>query len=326
MVQTLPPTSTLTPADWDSFGDTPDHATVDEGVDTHDEFTTYLRGQVGGGLQTVVGLATGSDPGVHSGHVIRVVFRKVASVGNPATRVYVQLFQGATPITGIEESGLARTTLWKTFEYTLTTAEAAAITDYSDLRLSLTTTSVPATNLDLRVTAVELQLPDVVESVVAWTLAEGASDAVAAALTAGMSAKLDALDTEYGDIVLPDIAAVHRNPMSVDDGIQTFPVLAVYSPGGQLPILNDGGHADGLFEIEVQVLVKDRDQAVLQKYVYRYVRAAVEVLTEAWVASTLDEWNLQASLMSVVYSPFVESTEWSSGAVLTIQMNKLEAK
>ncbi len=326
MVQTLQPTSTLTPADWGSFGDTPDHATIDEGVDTHDEFSTYLRGQVGGALETVVGLASGSDPGVHSGHVIRIVYRKVASVGNPATRVYVQLFQGATPITGVEESGLARTTRWKTFEYTLTSGEAAAITDYTDLRLSITTTAIPATNLDLRVTAAELQLPDVVESVVAWTLAEGAADAVAAALTAGMAAKLDELDTEYGDIVLPDIVAVHRNPMQVDDGIQSFPVLAVYSPGGTLPIFNDGGHADGEFEVEIQALIKDADQAVLQKQVYRYVRAAVEVLTEAWVGNTLDGWNLQASNMTATYSPFESSTEWTSGAVLRVQVNKLEEK
>ena len=325
MVQTLLPTSTSTPDQWTPVGAATSHEAVDEGVDANDGDTTYIKVSFGGDLETRLILGAGSDPGVHSGHTLRVSFRKAATVGNPTTRIRVRLYQGAVAITG-EQQTSAATTSYVTFEYTLSTAEAAAITDYTDLRVAILGPTPLVFAFDARVTAIELQLPEVAGDVVAWTLAEGASDAVAAALTAGISAKLDELDTEYADIVLPDVDTIYRNPMSVDDGVPAFPALAVYSPSGTFPILNNGGHADGSFEIAVQVLAKSETKATLQKYVYRYVRAAIEVLVEAWIASTLDGWGLLAADMTASYSAVDEGSEWQSGAVLTVQMNKLEAK
>lgn len=74
-----------------------------------------------------------NDPLSATGHVIRYRYRKSASSGNSRS-VQVALYQGGTLIA----SGSVHTpttTTWTAGTFTLTSTQANAITDYSDLRL-----------------------------------------------------------------------------------------------------------------------------------------------------------------------------------------------
>lgn len=319
-MQTLSPISTLTLSLWSVVG----AGTKHEAAAADDGDTSYIASTTGGSQVQALGLGSGTDPVVHTGHVLRMVYRRLVTTGN--VRPGLQLYQGGVAITDVERAPAA-TSDWQTFDYTLSEAEAGAITDYSALVLHVVSPAPLVQGFEVRVTLAELRIPDYSEALVAWTLGEGAADAVADALTAGMSAKLDELDTYYGDLTLPDIATVYRNRMSIDDGVQSFPALAVYAVGGLLPVLNDGGHADGAFTVVVKALCKNEDKTVLQRQSYRYLRAAAEVLVEAFTATDLDGWNLHADTMQLGYADneFTDS-EWASDSTLTLALNKLEAK
>src|SRR5690606_16464315 len=101
-----------------------------------------------------------SDPGVHTGHIIRCVWRKSAS-GGMVIQGILQLYQGETLIAQASNTDISSNT-HHTFSYTLSEGEAANITNYSDLGLVVIANNSggsPARTLVL--TALELEVPDV---------------------------------------------------------------------------------------------------------------------------------------------------------------------
>jgi len=104
----------VTPSDADAV----DSATLTDAAPT-DEFT--------------VALSDVADPGVDTGHVIRA--RLKWSSDAVAGTLTVLLMQGAT---GIAELATAGSTSYTTYTLVLTTAQAANITNYADLRLRVT--------------------------------------------------------------------------------------------------------------------------------------------------------------------------------------------
>lgn len=74
-----------------------------------------------------------NNPGVDYGHRIGVRFRKVNVAGTQVANFTVQLVQGATVIAGKTYSNVG--TGWITDEWEMTPAQAAAITNYDDLRI-----------------------------------------------------------------------------------------------------------------------------------------------------------------------------------------------
>lgn len=112
-----------------------------------------------------VGLTNVTDPVSSSNHVVRVRGRRVGTVTLTA-----YLYQGTTQICTFS---LTLGTTDATTEYTLSGAEADAITDYSDLRIRLTGTASNAARFIYIVWA-ELDVPDVATA----TLTISVSDSI----------------------------------------------------------------------------------------------------------------------------------------------------
>lgn len=98
---------------------------------TADDFTTYAScAAVAGEFKDfTVGLSTIADPGVHTGHALRI--RCKASGPFSGTLVVTLKDDGTT----IAENFFGLTTYWKTDTFTLTTAQAAAIANYDKLQV-----------------------------------------------------------------------------------------------------------------------------------------------------------------------------------------------
>ncbi|MEX2159372.1 MAG: hypothetical protein WEB04_08220, partial [Dehalococcoidia bacterium] len=102
-----------------------------------------------------VQLSAVSDPSLSTGHILRY---RVAQVGTKTATVDVALYQGATLIASDIQQTL--TTTYQTFTYTLSGAEADAITNYSDLRVRVTASATGAGDLTTALaTWIELEVP-----------------------------------------------------------------------------------------------------------------------------------------------------------------------
>lgn len=105
-------------------------------------------------------LSNVTDPGTNKGHRLRVVWYKN---GTSTMRGDVELYQGATLIASFANTstGVLVNGSRDMFDtYLLTELEAAAITDYTDLRIWVRPNrTAGATNTDLRLRAVELEVP-----------------------------------------------------------------------------------------------------------------------------------------------------------------------
>jgi len=100
-----------------------------------------------------VGLGSLTDPGVHTGHTVRIR----ALVGTSGTFKF-ELLQTSTVI---HDSGaLSLTTSFAEYSFTLTAGEAANITDYAALRVRVTAVTTYATKYQ-QVSWVRLEVPDV---------------------------------------------------------------------------------------------------------------------------------------------------------------------
>lgn len=119
-----------------------------------------------------VGLSNVTDPVSSSNHIVRVRGRRVGTVTLTA-----YLYQGTTQICTFS---ITLGTTDATTEYTLSGAEADAITDYTDLRIRLTGTASNAARFIYIVWA-ELSVPDVVGT----TLTISVSDSLTASENVG---------------------------------------------------------------------------------------------------------------------------------------------
>lgn len=116
-----------------------------------------------------VGLTNVTDPAVSTGHIVRYRVAKTNAGtldgGGNAVTMTVALYQGATLIAADTVRTLDGT--WTTYEWTLSGAQADAITDYTDLRLRFTTSASggsPANRRGGAVSWAELEVPGVVPS------------------------------------------------------------------------------------------------------------------------------------------------------------------
>lgn len=80
-----------------------------------------------------VGLTDVSDPASSTGHVLRASIRK--SGGTNSQNATIRLLQGSTTVATIQVTNVPTT--FTIYSYTLTAAEADAITDYTDLRIKV---------------------------------------------------------------------------------------------------------------------------------------------------------------------------------------------
>ena len=87
-----------------------------------------------------IGLAAVTDPESSSGHVVRYTFRETGEEGT-GPDLTVELRQGSTVIASWNEGNIADAP-WTLRERTLTSAQADAITDYSNLRIRYRATTI----------------------------------------------------------------------------------------------------------------------------------------------------------------------------------------
>jgi hypothetical protein len=114
-----------------------------------------------------VSLGNVTDPGVSTGHIVRVRLAKVdggvyPGTGGTTPTQTVELFQGTTLI-ATAVSAVNAPDAWTQTDYTLSAAEADAITDYTDLRVRVTNTASggsPANRRGGAASWAELEVPD----------------------------------------------------------------------------------------------------------------------------------------------------------------------
>lgn len=136
------------------------HQCVDEGTATHDGDSTYVRATSAAAASTALGLASLDDPTTHTGHLLRWVARAVGPTAGKQWKLELRRTSDNLKIhdTGWIEPG----STYASGASSLSEAEAALITDYSALALVLKTNGVMtwAAGDELRVTAIELEVPD----------------------------------------------------------------------------------------------------------------------------------------------------------------------
>jgi len=129
--QTARPTSDISAGTW-----TPSTGAVlwDMLNETTASDADYIQSAVLTATADVSEVALGSltDPAVSTGHIVRYRYQKSAGLGD-VVNLTVSLYQGATLIASATHSGISETTVIGTF--TLSAAEADAITAYNQLRL-----------------------------------------------------------------------------------------------------------------------------------------------------------------------------------------------
>ncbi len=154
MVQIARPDSTVSAGLWEPIGGP---STLWECMDevTANDTTDYIEALNGENTTCEIGLSNLTDPVGNVNHTIRFKMQGFGS-GGPE-RLTVQLFDGATQI-----AELANQTArggWGVKTYTLTTAEADNITDYTDLRFKFISSNLAATE-DVWCTWAEFEVPD----------------------------------------------------------------------------------------------------------------------------------------------------------------------
>ena len=160
MVQYVVPDSTIDDTDVTIIGAATAHEATDEGIQsgTPDDATTVCVISIDdfstGTL--IVGLENPSPPANNSGHKLRV---RINGRGSGSPQLFgqwlVQLRQGSTVIKADTAPAAEG---WSTFLTTLTNAEAAAITDYTNLNVRMKY-GVGA-GATVQVSTIELELPD----------------------------------------------------------------------------------------------------------------------------------------------------------------------
>jgi len=95
-------------------------------------------------------------------------------------------------------------------------------------------------------------------------------------LQAGMSAKLDVIDAEYGDFTLDDIQDYYQAKKIV---IQNYPSIEIYpenSPG--IDFTANSVKCEHEVAIRVHAMAYEGDEERLMKRVFRYMRAITELI------------------------------------------------
>ncbi len=162
MAQNVYPTSDVT-NEWASGG----FADIDEGATPNDSDFAYSIDKPTDDIFEVH-LGDPGDPAIGTGHIIRYHWATVdggvlSGDGTAVTQTY-NLYQGTTLIsTGTGNTHTTNNATWQTASFTLSTAEADNITDYTDLRLRVVASGGGGSPADRRGAAVswaELETPD----------------------------------------------------------------------------------------------------------------------------------------------------------------------
>ena len=130
MTQTARPASTISAGGWTSSSGGTLHGDQSDNSDT-----TYGRCSSTATTEELL-LASLSDPNSSSNHVVTVRARATGSSGGEKLSAY--LYQGSTLVATLFSASTITRNSWNNYTYTLSAAEADAITNYADLRVRCT--------------------------------------------------------------------------------------------------------------------------------------------------------------------------------------------
>lgn len=147
------PSSTISGAGWSANGGPSE--LWDCVNETPYSDTDYCRGT--GAVTMELKLSSVSDPFLSSGHVVN--WRGKSNGSGAAEKWTVTLYQGSTLIATLTNATTISRS-WTNYTYTLTTAQADAITDYSDLRIRIALTTIGGSET-VDVSFEEMVFPDV---------------------------------------------------------------------------------------------------------------------------------------------------------------------
>ncbi len=103
-------------------------------------------------------LSSVSDPGVDTGHVIRATGMYVQSGGPDGASLTIELRNSGSMIAAAGPVALVKNVFTESISYTLTSGEAASITDYSNLSVRIISSNL--SDDDVMVTQVIFEVPD----------------------------------------------------------------------------------------------------------------------------------------------------------------------
>ena len=147
-------------------------------------------------------------------------------------------------------------------------------------------------------------------------LIEAVIDVIKAYLETNMAAKLDELDTEYGDFVLADIDKYYVAELSA---IPEYPSILILGESTR-PVTEGAGWMNADHTLTVVALATDQDTERLRRRLYRYMRAIIELL----VAARTSEGYV-INIDGVEFSPlYGRSGTFLSDARVIIRLRKYE--
>jgi hypothetical protein len=154
MPQFARPSSDVTTTNWTRSTGTNAYYTYVEETTADDN--DYLQTTVtNSGLE--LGLSSVTDPVSSSGHIVRI--RTWSTGGAAAEGRTILLLQGSTTIATVATGNPTRT-VGSQVNFTLTSAQADSITDYSNLRIRVTATTL-GSGETIRFGWAEMEVPDV---------------------------------------------------------------------------------------------------------------------------------------------------------------------
>lgn len=253
------------------------------------------------------------DPQASTGHTFRYRIAKVnngvlSDTGNAVT-ITARLMQGTTQIA--TDTARTCTGTWTTYTFTLSAAEADAITNYDDLRLEFVTSASggsPANRRGGAVSWAELEVPSAIytdAATVYLDLQPSGTDVAATQDSTTVYLNLSALGTEYR---LPAGTFEAYDAASIEAFGETWPPTDGYTPYGSFYISrsNDSGTytiATGLLSWDTSAIP---DNAV--------ITSAKVILTPTFIGSPHDA-DLDICADWYDWGSTADSSDWSGGPV-----------
>lgn len=155
MAQIAVPTSTITTDSWTGNVNGANlHLDIDETIASTDGNTSYIfiSSFDANTFTSEVKFGALTDPTVHTGHTLRFSTIRQGFVNQT---INISLYQGTTLI---YSSAITATSTYATSTFTLSEAQAANITDYTDLRVRMSHVYDGASSP--RISTVEFEVPD----------------------------------------------------------------------------------------------------------------------------------------------------------------------
>jgi len=158
MAQTARPISDISAGSWTDEGGVDNDGNLYTSLDetSQDGDSSYVSGGDGAG-DFEVKLGSMNDPGSSVDHTVYVWAKAVGS--GPSERASIALYQGATKIANIAVNQIISRTDYTLYSSTLSSADADAITNYTDLRVRVTENNI-GSGEEVRVTQIYMEVPD----------------------------------------------------------------------------------------------------------------------------------------------------------------------